>query len=55
MGLDDPRAQYWLFWSGRHLVDGREGMAFVREGAVHWNEKVSPRLWSESTLRKIRR
>ena len=55
MGLDDPRAQYWRFWSGRHLVDGRQGMAFVPEGFVFWNEKVKPGLWSESTLRRIKR
>ncbi len=55
MGLEDPRAQYWTFWSGRHLADGREGMAFTPEGHVYWNEKVKPRLWTEATLRKIKR
>lgn len=55
MGLEDPRAQYWQFWSGFHLADGRQGMAFVPEGRVYWNEKVRPGLWSESTLRKIKR
>ncbi len=29
MGLDDPRAQYWAFWSGREPQSGREGMAFI--------------------------
>ncbi len=55
MGLKDPRAQYWRFWSGRQLVDGRQGMAFVPEERVFWNEKVKPRLWSEATLRRIKR
>lgn len=55
MKLEDPRAQYWLFWSGRHLLDGREAMAFIPEGDVYWNENVDPRLWSESTLRRIKR
>lgn len=55
MGLDDPRAQYWDFWSGRDLRDGRGGMAFIPTGYVFWNEKVKPRLWTEATLRKIKR
>ena len=55
MDLEDPRAQYWVFWSGRHLVDGREGMAFVPEDRVFWNETVNRGFWSESTLRKIKR
>jgi len=55
MGLEDPRAQYWQFWSGRHLADGRQGMAFIPEGYVFWNEQVKPGLWSESTLRRIKR
>jgi len=55
MGLDAPRAQYWLFWSGRHLLDGRQGMAFVPEGHVYWNEEVNPKTWTESTLRRIKR
>jgi len=56
MGLDDPRAQYWLFWSGRHLLNGQQGMAFIPEGHIFWNEeKVDPRTWTESTLRRIKR
>jgi hypothetical protein len=55
MNLEDPRAQYWQFWSGFYLVDGRQGMAFVPEGQVYWNEAVRPGLWNESTLRRIKR
>ncbi len=55
MGLKDPRAQYWRFWSGRQLVDGRQGMAFVSQEQVFWNERVKPGFWSEATLRRIRR
>ena len=55
MGLPDPRAQYWLYWYAIDLRTGHQGMAFVPEGGVGWNEKVKPRLWSEATLRKIKR
>lgn len=55
MGLDDPRAQYWVYWYARSAADGHEGMAFVDADAVHWNGDLDPRLWSERSLREIRR
>ena len=55
MGLDDPRAQYWQYWYARTETTGQQGMAFVAPAAVKWNSDLDPGLWSESTLRRIRR
>ncbi|MEN8175481.1 MAG: outer membrane lipoprotein-sorting protein [Pseudomonadota bacterium] len=54
-GLDDPRALYWVYWYARTEGSGREGMAFVPPDAVSWNSDLDPGLWSERTLRRIRR
>ena len=55
MGLEDPRAQYWVYWYARTPGTGQEGMAFVRPDAVRWNSDLDSDLWTERTLRRIRR
>ena len=55
MQLDDPRAQYWVYCYARSFADDRQGMAFVAPDAVQWNTALDPDLWSEQTLRRIRR
>jgi len=55
MGLEDPRAQYWVYWYARTEGSRQEGMAFVPPDAVRWNTDLDPDLWSERTLRQIRR
>lgn len=55
MGLDDQRAQYWQYCYARTESSGQQGMAFVPQDAVSWNDDLDPQLWSESTLRRIRR
>ena len=55
MELADPRAQYWRYWYGRDLRSGGEGLAWVKEGQVSWNDRVSRNLWSLATLRKLSR
>ncbi len=55
MGLDDPRAQYWVYWYARTEESGQEGMAFAPPGVVRWNSDIEPDLWTEQTLRQIRR
>jgi hypothetical protein len=55
MGLADPRAQYWHYWYARTEATGQEGMAFVPPQAVRWNADLDPDLWSERTLRQIKR
>jgi hypothetical protein len=54
MGLDDPRAQYWVYWYARTEGGGQEGMAFVAPDAVRWNGDMDPDLWTERSLRRIR-
>lgn len=55
MGLDDPRAQYWLYWYARTDVSGQESMAYAPRDVVQWNTDLDPNLWTESTLRRIKR
>jgi hypothetical protein len=57
-GLDDPRAQVWNFWCVRVFKDDQvsgESIAWVDDDAYQWNVDVNSRLWSERSLRKIRR
>ena len=55
MGTDDPRAQYWVYWYARTEASGQQGMAFVPPDEVRWDTDLDPDLWSERTLRQIRR
>jgi len=55
MGLDDPRTQYWLYWYGKDLRTGGQGLAWVDEKQVSWNQKVNNSLWSLATLRRLSR
>lgn len=55
MGLADPRGQYWLYWYGRDLRSGLEGVAWVTREQVVWNREVDPGLWSLGTLRRLSR
>ena len=51
----DPRALYWRYWYVRTFSTGQEGMSAAPEGLVQWNRQLSPSLWTEKTLRKIKR
>jgi hypothetical protein len=55
LGLEDPRAQLWVYWYALTHVDGHEGMAFINPAAVAWNTELDPRLFTESRLRRIKR
>ncbi|WP_457666803.1 outer membrane lipoprotein-sorting protein [Thiolapillus sp.] len=55
MNLTDPRAQYWRYWYGKDLRSGAEGLAWIKDGQVSWNDRVSRNLWSLATLRKLSR
>ncbi len=52
---DDPRALFWKFWHGRNLITDHETMALVPKAAFRWNTRKKASLWSEKTLRKLRR
>ncbi|WP_456375769.1 outer membrane lipoprotein-sorting protein [Thiolapillus sp.] len=55
MGLTDPRGQFWLYWYGKDLRTGSQGMAWIAEDSVLWNQSVSAGLWSLATLRRLSR
>lgn len=55
MRLEDPRAQYWVYWYALTEATGQEGMAFVAPDAVRWNADLDPELWTERSLRRSRR
>ncbi|MCB1803232.1 MAG: outer membrane lipoprotein-sorting protein [Gammaproteobacteria bacterium] len=55
MGLDDPRAQYWVSWYGKTLDTNHETWAVIPRDVIKWNTDKSESLWSERTLRQIKR
>lgn len=54
-GIDDPRAQRWGYWYGMTLATGHETWAVIPETATRTNGDFEDSLWSEQTLRKIKR
>jgi hypothetical protein len=54
-GETDPRAQAWRYWYAKDVETLNEGMAVVPPDVVRWNQEVNPSLWSERTLRRIKR
>ncbi len=55
LGLEDPRALSWGYWYGKNFITGHESWAIVPKEVVRFNAKFKPSLWSERTLRKIKR
>ncbi len=58
VGLADQRAQIWNFWTVKVFEDGKvsgESIAWIDEASYRWNQSVTDRLWSERSLRQIRR
>lgn len=57
-GLADPRALLWNFWSVI-VFDGDkrvgESLAWISDDSYQWNQSVDARLWSEKSLRQIKR
>ncbi len=53
--LDDPRALFWGYWYGKNLVTGHETFANIPDGVSVANGDFKRKLWSEQTLRKIKR
>ena len=54
-GIDDPRAQRWGYWYGTTLDTGHETWAVIPDKATRTNGDFEESLWSEQTLRKIKR
>ncbi len=58
VGLSDQRAQVWNFWTVKVFEDGEvagESIAWIDDDSYMWNQPVDDRLWSERSLRRIRR
>lgn len=55
MRLTDPRANYWNYWYAHTLATGHQSSAFIDAKQVGWNEKTNPKLWTERSLRKLKR
>ena len=56
--MAEPRAQLWNFWSVI-VFDGDqragESLAWIDEHSYQWNQSIDTRIWSEKTLRQIKR
>ena len=55
LGLDDPRAMAWGYWYGKDLRTGHESWAIIPKESIVYNANFKPSLWTERTLRKIKR
>jgi hypothetical protein len=53
--MDDPRALAWGYWYGKNLETNHETWAVIPEKVIRINGEYDPDLWSEKTLRKIKR
>ncbi|MCB1866965.1 MAG: outer membrane lipoprotein-sorting protein, partial [Gammaproteobacteria bacterium] len=55
LGLADQRAQTWKYWYGKTFATGHETWAVIPEEVVEFNQEWEKSMWSEQTLRKIKR
>jgi hypothetical protein len=53
--IDDPRALRWSYWYGKTLATGHETWAVIPDKATRANGDFKESLWTEQTLRKIKR
>ncbi len=53
--IDDPRALAWGYWYGKNFITGHESWAVIPPEVIKYNANFKPSLWSERTLRKIKR
>ncbi len=54
-GMDDPRALAWGYWYGKTLDTNHETWAVIPESVIRINGDYDKDLWSERTLRRIKR
>jgi len=55
LDLEDPRALAWGYWYGKNFITGHESWAVIPPEVIKYNARFKPSLWSERTLRKIKR
>jgi hypothetical protein len=54
-GVSEPRALFWKYWYGKDQATGNETWAVIPESVVRYNEDLESSLWTEKTLRRIKR
>ena len=54
-GLDDPRALAWGYWYGKSLATNHETWAVIPEKVIRIDGEYDKDLWSEKTLRRLKR
>jgi hypothetical protein len=54
-GTDDPRAVAWSYWYGKTLATEHETWAVIPDTVVVTNGDFDDEMWTEKTLRKIKR
>ena len=55
LNQDDARAQSWNYWYGKTLSTGHQTWAVIPQKIVKFNHDWKQKMWSEKTLRKIKR
>jgi hypothetical protein len=55
LNMDDPRASAWSYWYGKTLDTNHETWAVIPQSVVVANGGEDEELWTETTLRKIKR
>ncbi|MGV6826252.1 MAG: outer membrane lipoprotein-sorting protein [bacterium] len=55
LNLEDPRANSWGYWYGKNLETEHETWAVIPQSVIKYNADFDEDLWSEKTLRKIKR
>jgi len=55
LGLDDKRASAWSYWYGKTLATEHETWAVIPDSVVVTNGDFEDEMWTEKTLRKIKR
>jgi hypothetical protein len=54
-GVDDPRGLYWKYWYGKTFATGHETWAVIPDDVIFVNRDMDPEMWTEKTLRKLKR
>jgi hypothetical protein len=55
LGQADARAQSWKYWYGKTFASGHETWAVIPKQVVEFNQSWDADMWSEKTLRRIKR
>jgi len=54
-GQTDPRALRWFTWYAKTMENNHETMAYIPKKVTKFNTKLKKTLWSQKTLKKIKK